>query len=113
MKLDKTKQSKNTIDITDPKVGDLYNKKSKMLRNAMESPRTLSSEPIAWNQDPTPADRIRGVMNNPGKKKTMDKKLPSGSSDPAPQSISKGKKRSNYENIPDFEFLKHTIKENK
>lgn len=116
MKLDKTKQSKNTIDITDPKVAKVYNKKNKMLVDAMESPRTLSNEPIAWNEDRSPLDNMKGAMANPGKtarKKPITKKLPEGSSDPDPQKLSKGPKRKNYENIPAFEFLKHTIKENK
>ena len=112
MKTDGRRKSTNTIDITDPKKAEVYNKKSKMLRAAMDSPRTLVNEPIAWNEDRSPADRIKGVMSNPGKKKTIDKKMPEGAKDPSPQRLSKGPKRKNYENIPDFEFLKHTIKEN-
>lgn len=105
------RQSQNVEDVTDPKAAEKHNAKTKMLVDAMNSPRLLVNEPIAYNQDKSPKDRLFGALKNPGKKKTFDKSYINATSDPEPQKFSKGKKRKNYENIPDFEFFKHTTKE--
>ena len=102
------RKSSNIIDARDDLPKMIEEKKTDMLQKAIASPRTLVNEPVAWNNDKNSADRVAAYARNPGQKKGFKK--PHRNADPAPQSFKKSGK--NYENIPDFEFFKHTIKEN-
>jgi hypothetical protein len=71
-----------------------------------DSPRQLSPEAVAYNQDKSPKDRVAGAMNNPGRS-TPRKAMGIGKSvvDPAPEKLTKAKDltRSDYDEVPFFQ----------
>lgn len=106
----KGRKSSNIIDARDDKSRAKEEAKTKLDRTVRESPRALVNEPVAWNNDKTEKDRMLGAIYNPGRKANPFYRPKLTKDDPEPQKISKGRKRKNYENIPDFEFFKHTTK---
>jgi hypothetical protein len=107
----KGRKSSNIIDARDDKARAREEAKTKLDRTVKESPRALVDEPIAWNNDKNNKDRMLGVLYNPGRKANpLAPRHKLTKTDPEPQKISKGRRRKNYENIPDFEFFKHTTK---
>lgn len=103
------RKSSNIIDATSDKARIREEQKTLQTQKVMKSPRALVNEPIAWNNDKTDVEKLTGVINNPGRN-LRRKKPPIANKDPEPQRFSKNKRRKNYENIPDFEFFKHTTK---
>ena len=108
----KGRKSSNIIDARSDEVRIKEEAKTRQYKKVLESPRALVNEPVAWNNDKSAMDRMVSIVNNPGRNpRSKIRKPPAAEGkDPQPQKLSKGRKRKNYENIPDFEFFKHTTK---
>lgn len=109
----KFRESSNIIDARDSKTKQREEAKTKFDQKVARSPRILVNEPVAWNNDKSEADRLTDAIYNPGRNLRGIKKIERDIKDPAPQKFSKNRRRKNYDNIPDFEFFKHDIKDNK
>lgn len=97
------RQSNNVEDIRDPKANEKYQQVENQRRKAMSSPRMLSDDSVAYNQDKTPSDYVASAMRNPGRS-TVSRTTGMNKSvkDPAPETMVKS--RSNYDEVP---FFKH------
>lgn len=94
------RQSDNIEDIRDPKANEKYQAVQKQRAKAVASPRLLSDDSVAYNQNKNPLDYVTSAMKNPGRRDTSQKN-PS-IKDPPPEVMVKS--RSNYDEVP---FFKH------
>lgn len=98
------RQSDNVEDIRDPKANEKYQQVERQRRKAVSSPRLLSDDSVAYNQDKTPADYVASAMRNPGRS-TMSRSTGINKTikDPSPEALDTTS-RSNYDEVP---FFKH------
>ena len=98
------RQSNNVEDIRDPKANEKYQAVQRQRRKAVSSPRLMSDESVAYNEDKTPGDRVANIIRNPGK---ATKSRTTGQNriyqDPPAESLDTTS-RSNYDEVP---FFKH------
>lgn len=102
MKWKGRKQSEN-VEIQTPAQSRAAKTDIEMTERAKSNPRTLVNEPIEYNQDKSPEDRLMSAVSNPGR--------------PRPDvSMKIQQKRANDGKAPvtkDSKFFKHTIKDMK
>lgn len=98
------RQSDNVEDIRDPKASEKYQQVERQRRKAMSSPRMLSDDAVAYNQDKTPGDYVASAMRNPGRS-TPSRTMGTNKvvKDPSPEKLDTTS-RSNYDEVP---FFKH------
>lgn len=98
------RQSDNIEDIRDPKASEKYQQVERQRRKAMSSPRMLSDDSVAYNQNKNPADYVASAMRNPGRS-TMPRTTGMNKpvKDPSPEVLDTTS-RSNYDEVP---FFKH------
>ena len=100
------RQSDNIEDIRDPKANEKYQQVENQRRKAMNSPRMLSDDSVAYNQDKSPSDYVASAMKNPGRStmsRTTGMNRTNHIKDPSPEFLDTTY-RSNYDEVP---FFKH------
>lgn len=99
------RQSDNVIDVRDPKVNERYQATVRQELKARNSPRLMSDDSVAYNNDKSAGDRIVGILKNPGKanksRATGENKSPAYR-DPPAEKLDKTS-RSNYDEVPFFQ----------
>ncbi len=98
------RQSDNIIDVRDSKANEKYEATMRQEIKARNSPRLMSDDSVAYNQDKSPSDLVVNRLKNPGRA-TKSRATGQGRAyaDPPAEKLDTTS-RANYDEVP---FFKH------